>query len=395
MRILLVSQYYYPERFSVSEIAEQLVKHGHQVEVLTGKPNYGFQKILPDYKNVSYQELNGVAIHRVNVYPRKYSRLSVIRNYLSFHRNAKRRVNKFKRGFDLVLAISLSPVISIAPAIKYAKKFKVPCVLYCWDLWPESVLVTNAVRKNSLVYKFLYKWSVSLYKKCDKIIVSSPSFKDYFFNELKIRDKGFPTVYQPIILSNKTATPITYKNKHNIVYAGNIGHIQLTNNLVEAMKLVKSEDTKLYLMGMGSELAAVQKKIKDEHLEDRVEYVGALPIEKAEAYYFNADALVVSLKYAGTVGKTVPNKAIQYMKYGRPLLGVIKGDAKELLSKANGTIFSDEDSLDIAKKIDELISLNENEKTQMGLNNKHYFEDNLTCRKLVDELNQELSTVKK
>ena len=395
MRILLVSQHYYPERFSVTDIAEQLVKHGHQVEVLTGKPNYGMQKVLPEYKHVSYQELNGVVIHRVNIVPRKFSRISVIRNYLSYWRNAKRRVRKFKRGFDLVLTISLSPVISIAPAIKYAKKYKVPCVLYCWDLWPESTVVTNAVRKGSLVYKFLYKWSVSLYKKCDKIIISSPSFKEYFFNELNIKDKGFPTVYQPIILSTKSAKPIEFKNKHNIVYAGNIGHLQLTNELVEAMKYVKSEDTKLYLMGMGSELEAVKAKIKAEHLENRVEYVGALPIDKAEAYYYNADALIVSLKNAGTVGKTVPNKAIQYMKYGRPLLGVIKGDAKDLLEKANGTLFSEEDPKSIAQKIDELVLKDEKEKTQMGLNNKHYFEDNLTVQKLVDQLNQELMDVKK
>ena len=395
MRILLVSQYYYPERFSVQDIAEQLVKLGHQVEVLTGKPNYGFHKILPEYKKVDYQELNGVAIHRVNLYPRKGTRLSVIRNYLSFHRNAKRRVRKFKRGFDLVLTISLSPVISIAPGIKYSKKYKVPCVLYCEDLWPESTVVTNAVRKGSLTYKILYKWSTSLYKKCDKIIVSSPSFKDYFVNELHITDKGFPVVNQPILLSNKSATPVEYKNKHNLVYAGNIGSIQLTAQLVEAMKYVKSKDTKLYLMGMGSELANIQKQIKDEHLEERVEYVGALPIEKAEAYYYNADALVVSLKHSGSVGNTIPNKAIQYMKYGRPLLGVIKGDAKDLLSKANGTVFSDEDPVSIATSIDELLKKSEKEKSQMGFNNKQYFEDNLTSRKLVQLLNQELTDVKK
>lgn len=395
MRILLVSQYYFPERVSVQDIAEQLVRLGHQVEVLTAKPNYGFHQVLKEYKHVSYQELNGVAIHRVNIYPRKGTRLSVIRNYLSFHRNAKRRVRKFKRGFDLVLVLSLSPVISIAPGIKYAKKFKVPCILYCEDLWPESTVVTGAVKKNSLTYKILYKWSTSLYKKCDKIIISSPSFKDYFVNELHIDNKGFPVVYQPIILSAKKSEPIVYKNKHNFVYAGNIGTIQLTHELVSAMKYVKSEDTKLYLMGMGTELENIKRRIKEEKLEDRVEYVGALPIEKAEAYYYNADALIVSLKSSGTVGKTVPNKAIQYMKYGRPLLGVIKGDARDLLSKAKGTLFSEKNPEDIAAKMDELIALSDKEKAQMGFNNYNYFEDNLSSKKLVELLNQELNVDKK
>ena len=72
MRILLVSQYYYPERFSVTDIAESFVKQGHEVTVLTGRPNYGFQKILDEYKHVKYEEINGVKIHRVYVKPRNF-----------------------------------------------------------------------------------------------------------------------------------------------------------------------------------------------------------------------------------------------------------------------------------------------------------------------------------
>ena len=395
MRILLVSQYYYPERFSVSDIAEELVKLGNKVTVLTGKPNYGFHKILDDYKNVSFETINGVNVHRVNLYPRKLSRLSVILNYLSFHRNAKRKVNKIKGEFDIVLTISLSPVISIAPALKYAKKHNIPCVLYCQDLWPESTVVTGAVRKGSLLYKVLYRWSVNLYKKCSKIVISSPSFKNYFEEELKIKDKGYPVVYQSIILSKGNAKPIEYKNKHNIVYAGNIGKIQLIHELVDAMKLVKTPDTKLYLMGMGSESEAIKQRIVNEGLKDKVEYVGPLPIEKAEAYYTNADALIVSLKNEGTVGKTIPNKAIQYMKYGRPIFGVIQGDAKALLEKANGSHFSEENSEKIAQNLDIFLQKSDKDKAQMGLNNKQYFEANLTTEKLVYLLNEELRESKK
>ena len=93
MKILLVCQYYYPERFSVTDIAEALVKEGNEVTVLTGRPNYGYQKILPEYRRVKYEEINGVKVHRVKVYPRQYSRYSIIKNYLSFHKYGKRFVN--------------------------------------------------------------------------------------------------------------------------------------------------------------------------------------------------------------------------------------------------------------------------------------------------------------
>ena len=393
MKILLVSQYYYPERFSVTDIAEALVKEGNEVSVLTGRPNYGFQKILPEYKRVKYEEINGVKVHRVKVYPRQYSRYSIIKNYLSFHKHGKRFVRHFKEEFDVVLSISLSPVISISPALLYAKKHNVPCVLYCQDLWPESTLVTHAVKKRSLLYKVLYKWSKSIYSRCDRIVISSPSFKEYFEKELKITDKVFNVVNQPILNSNKSNEPIIYNNKHNLVYAGNIGKVQLTDLLVEAMKYVKTEDVKLHLMGMGSELWQIKEKIAKEGLENKVIYEGAYPIEKAEAYYVNADALVVSLKNEGYVGKTIPNKAIQYMKYGRPLLVVAQGDTKEMLSKAKGSVFTSEDPKDIAKAIDEIC--NSKEKNLLGLNNKKYFEEHFTTKKLTQELLKELISAKK
>ena len=393
MRILLVSQYYYPERFSVTDIAETLVKLGNEVTVLTGRPNYGFQHILDEYKHVKYEELNGVKIHRVSVVPRVYSRISISRNYLSFHRTAKRFVKHFKEEFDVVLSVSLSPVISISPALLYAKKHNVPCVLYCQDLWPESTIVTHAVKKNSLMYKVLFKWSKSIYERCDRIVISSPSFKEYFEKELNIKDKVFNVVNQPILNSTKHSEPIVFDNAHNLIYAGNIGKIQLTDLLVESMKYVKTKDVKLHLMGMGSELEQIKEKIIRDNLQDKVVYEGAFPIEKAEAYYFNADALVVSLKNEGYVGKTIPNKAIQYMKYGRPLLVVAKGDTYDTLSKAKGSVFASEDPKDIANAIDELCALKE--KDQFGLNNKKYFEENFTTEKLTQLLLDELISAKK
>ena len=393
MKILLVCQYYYPERFSVTDIAEALVKEGNEVSVLTGRPNYGFQRILPEYKKVKFEEINGVKVHRVHVSPRKYSRISIIKNYLSFNIFGKRFARHFKEEFDVVLSISLSPVISVSPALVYAKKHNVPCVLYCQDLWPESTLVTHAVKKDSLTYKILYKWSKAIYSKCDRIVISSPSFKEYFEKELAIKDKVFNVVHQPILNSSKKSEPVVFKNKHNLVYAGNIGKVQLTDKLVEAMKYVKTQDVNLHLMGMGSELEQIKEKINRDNLNEKVIYEGAYPIEKAEAYYVNADALVVSLKNEGYVGKTIPNKAIQYMKYGRPLLVVAEGDTKAVLSKANGSLFSSEDPKDIAKAIDDICELKE--KDRLGLNNKKYFEENFTTEKLTHQLFNELISAKK
>lgn len=383
MKILMVTQFYYPERFSTTNIAEGLVKLGHDVTVLTGKPNYGYGYILDEYKKIKYEEHNGVKIHRVKLRARKTSRVSIIFNYLSFHRNSKRLVRKLDKDFDIVLSICLSPIISCAAACKYAKKYNIPHVHYAEDLWPESLLITNAVSKSSILYKILYKWSHSIYKNTNNIIVSSPSFKEYFINELNIKDKTFKYINQPVVKSNdENVEPIIYKNKHNFVYAGNISGPQMIDELIDAFKLVKNEDVKLYLIGMGQLSKHVEQRILEENISHIVEYVGPLPIEKVESYYVNADALIVSLKNEGYCGKTIPNKAIQSMKCGKPILGIISGDGKELLKKANGTIFADENPAKIAQVIENVCKYNKDNLEELGLNNKTYFDANLSTNRI-------------
>ena len=379
----MVTQFYYPERFSTTNIAEGLAKLGHEVTVLTGKPNYGYGYILDEYKKVKYEEHNNVKIHRVKLHARKRSRLSIIFNYLSFYRSSKRHVRKLDKDFDVVLSVCLSPIISCAAACKYSKKYHVPHIHYSEDLWPESLLITNAVRKSSILFKILHKWSRSIYKNTDDIIVSSPSFKDYFINELNIKDKSFKCINQPVIKSSgETVKPITYKNKHNFVYAGNISRPQMIDELIDAFKLVKNNDVKLYLIGMGQLSKHVEQRILAEKISDIVEYVGPLPIEKAEAYFVNADALIVSLKNKGYCGKTIPNKAVQSMKSGKPILGIISGDGKELLKKAKGSIFANENPAEIAQVIDDMCKFNKQKMDELGLNNKAYFDANLSSDKI-------------
>ena len=177
MKILVVCQFYYPENFVITRIAEKLAEYGHDVTVLTGKPNYGYGYILPGYENIDSEIINGVKVERVNLKPRKTSRKSIIDNYLSFWKNSKKWVKKCKTKYDVVYSMSLSPVTILSAGNLYKKKFVVPHIVHCVDLWPESVLVTNAVKKNSLIYKILYRWSKKLYSKADEILIGSPAFE--------------------------------------------------------------------------------------------------------------------------------------------------------------------------------------------------------------------------
>ena len=392
MRILIVCQYYYPEQFAITEIAESFVARGHEVTVVTGKPNYGLNRILEGYENVTDEVINGVKVHRCNLKPRRGNTISIFQNYLSFWRSSKRYIAKMKEKFDVVYSMSLSPIISVSAANKYAKKHHVPHYLHCLDLWPESPVITGAIKKGGLLYRILYRWSKKIYAKATKVFVSSPSFVSYFRDELKLKDLPIEYIPQPSLEVGSSSEKPEFKHKHNLVYAGNIGTLQLTKELVEAAEIAaKEEDVCLHLIGMGSNEEAIKALIKERNLSSCVEFHGIKPRAATVNYYKEATGIVVSLVSKGTVGKTIPNKLTSALELGKPFLAVLGGDGRAVLEESQGAVFSlDETPEEIAKAMLALCRLDPKEKETMGQRNIAYFNEHFQKEKIIDQLLTEM-----
>ena len=391
MKILIVCQLYYPENVVVTNIAEKLVSFGHDVTVLTGKPNYGYEYILPAYKNVSSEVINGVKVERVNLVARKKSRISIIKNYLSFWKNSKKWVKKTDKEFDIVYSMSLSPVTILSAGNLYKKKHNVPHVVHCVDLWPESVLVTNAVKKGSLLYKVLYKWSRDLYLKADEIMIGSPSFEQYFSDVLKISHIQMKYIPQPSLVEVSDLPPFPFdKDYFNILYCGNLGIIQQIPLIVEAMKELKDYKIRFNIIGMGPMSQYLEDKIKEYGLENSVIYYGPIPAAQASAYFKGADALYVSLKDEGTVGKTIPNKLVMSMAFAKPILAMLEGDGKDILVEADGAVFSGQTADSLKEAILTISELNKKDLDRFGKNNFLYYQSHLTTDIVSKEIEQEL-----
>lgn len=387
MKILIVCQFFYPEKFSINDVAASLARRGHDVLVVTGRPNYGYNQILEGYEHVTDEVYEGVRVHRCSLKARKKGRMSIIENYLSFWMSSKRYLRRLKEEFDVVYSMSLSPLISIVGGTIYARKHHVRHVLHCLDLWPESTVVTGAVKKGSLMYRVLFRWCRKIYSNLDEILISSPSFLSYFREELKVKNVKVSYVPQP----PQTAEPeekVAYSHKANFVYAGNIGTLQLVESLVMAMaKIPKEEDIGLHLIGMGSREAAVNELIVSLGLEDRVHFYGIKARTVTAGFYENATGIVVSLKEGGTVGKTIPSKLNSSLYYGRPILAIIQGDGREVLESAGCAHFSASESPeDIASAMQELAHMDEAKRNALGKNAKQYFADHYETEKVVDQI---------
>ena len=386
MKILVVCQYYYPENMVISNICKELVKLGNDVTVLTGKPNYGYGKILPEYKDVKYEEIDGVKVHRVNLIARKNTRWSIIKNYLSFWSNSKKWVKKCKEKYDIVYSMSMSPVTILSAGNLYKKKHGVKHVVHCVDLWPESVLVTHAVKENSLMYKILYKWSRDLYKEVDHVIIGSPSFKEYFDKVLEL-DKKTSFVALPSLVEKCEGEPYKYEKKFNILYCGNLGIIQLIDLIPESMALIKSNDIQFHVIGMGPKSDELVSLINKYNLNNKVIYHGPIPAKEAASYFLSADALYVSLDSTGYVGKTIPNKLVMSLAFGKPIIGVLEGDGKDILSATGGAILAKANKVSVANAIRQMAETTEEERKKFGHLNQTYYFNNLSVKRSGELIN--------
>jgi len=391
MRILVVSQFYYPENFVITRIAEELKKLGHEVTVLTGKPNYGYGYILKEYKKVNFEIKNGVKINRVNLYPRKKSRLSVIFNYLSFWKNSKKWVRKTKEEFDIVYSMSLSPVTILAAGNLYKKLHNVPHVVHCVDLWPESTVVTGAVKNKSIMYKILYNWSKKLYSFSNHIILGSPSFGDYFKNVLRIKSPNFSYIPQPSLIDDVEPFSFSFDKKFtNVLYCGNLGLIQNIDLIVESAKLIVDKPIRINIIGMGPKSQYLEDSIKNFHLENNLVYFGPMPADRAAMFIKGSDFLLASLKDNGYVGHTIPNKLVMYMAFGKPIICMLEGDGKNILIDSDGALFANQTSESLANTLIAAKNIDLSQREKMGQNNLTYYKNNLSVDCIVKKIEEVL-----
>lgn len=380
MNILVISQHYYPENFRVTDICETLVKMGHSVTVICGYPNYPEGYIYPDYrgkgkKKHKNEEINGVKIHRCFEIARGHSTLRRFLNYYSVCPSMKRKAKRIKEKFDCVFVNETSPVMVGWAGIAYAKKHNVPCILYCYDLWPAS-LTAGGVSKTSFLYKHYYKVSNKIYKNVDKILCTSKNFIDYFVDVHNIeKDKlGYLPQFCEDIFASSNNEQNKDKSTYDYVFAGNIGKIQSVETIIKAANEIKDDKSiKIHIVGDGSNLDNC-KKLVEEYKLDNVIFYGKHPIEEMPKFYKMADAMLVTLATDDVISKTLPGKVQSYMCFGKPIIAAIDGETPMILDEAKcGLYTKSEDYIGLAKLFVDFKNLNSEE---LAFNSKNYYENN-------------------
>lgn len=382
MKLLIISQYYYPEPFRITDICETLVKRGHKVTVVTGQPNYPEGKLYDNYENkYSRDIINGVEVFRTKIHPRGQGNINLFRNYISYPFYARKIIRKLDNDYDVVLINQLSPIFSALPGIKYARKNKKKIILYCLDLWPES-LVSGGIRNHSLVYKIFDKISKRIYKKADKVLVTSKSF------DMKFNKYGIETVYLPQYAEdvfNKVPMKKKTDNQFHVTFAGNIGEMQSVETIIfSANELKDYKDIVFNIYGSGSKYDYISKLIIEFSLENVILH-GRKNLEEMPIVYSESDVMIVTLKKDKLVSMTLPGKVQTYMAAGKPIIGAIDGETKTIVEEAHaGYVCNAEDYIGLSELI--LKARNNQGLFIMGQNGLKFYNDNFSKEKFFNRL---------
>ena len=310
-------------------------------------------------------------------------------NYYSFAISSSIYALKLKDDYDVVLTVQGSPVMMTTAALKYAKKHGKKAVIYCMDLWPAS-LKAGGINENSIIYKYFNRVSKKLYCQADKIMVTSKLFKKYFSENFGIA--GSKLIYMPQYadtffeeMKNDKKMDVN-KDSFNLVFAGNMGTAQSLPTILEAARILKSENINVtwHMVGNGSEYE-ISKKKAQEYMLDNVIFYGRKPKTDMPKYYSMADAMLVTLFKDELISYTLPGKVQSYMAAGKPIIAAADGETPDIISQSQcGLCAHSEDAKGLADCVRKFI--NENKYEEYSDNSRKFYFEYFSRERFMNQL---------
>lgn len=398
VRILIVSQYFWPEGFRINDIAKTLVEKGARVDILTGKPNYPEGRITEGYRawGTQVESWEGATVFRVPLFPRgARSAWRLVLNYLSFIFSGLIFGPWLlrKRQYDVVFVYGPSPILLAIPAIFLARLKRRKLVLWVQDLWPDSLSATGYIRHPRLLrwVERVVRW---IYGHSDLILVQSRAFIAavsalapgksiaYYPNSVDATfgEPPDPRVVLPKVAALETGFPV--------VFAGNVGVAQAVEVIVEAAELLKSHSgISFVVFGQGSRWDWMREQVAVRGLTN-LHLPGRFPVDTMPGLMQKAGALLVTLADEPIFAATVPNKVQAYMAVGRPILACLNGEGARLVAEEAqaGLSVPAQNAKALAAAVLQLYQMPAEDRARLGANGRRYFKAHFDHDKLVDEL---------
>ena len=387
MRILILTQWFDPEpTFKGMFFAKALQNAGHEVEVITGFPNYPGGKLYPGYKLKWLQKeiVDGVKITRVPLYPsHDQSAKKRIANYISFAFTSTLYGVFGAEKADVIYVYHPPITVGLAGAIVGILR-RTPFVYDVQDLWPDT-LRASGMLTNRRILSVVNKACNWVYKKASHIVVLSPGFKK------KLIEKGVPERKLSVIfnwcdeyslLKDSSEEETMLPRGFNVVFAGNMGPAQALDVVLDAGKLLLASNPQvnLVMVGGGLDVDRLKKEATSRNLSN-IHFISRMAIDEIGKVLTEADALLVHLKDDELFSITIPSKTQAYLAKSRPIIMAVKGDAANLVNEAQaGICIEPENPEQLSWAVSQLVGMSADARIQLGKNAAEFYQTTLALQ---------------
>ncbi len=387
MNILIATQYFWPESFRVNDLAQGLRDRGHEVEVLTGMPNYPAGSLYAGYGwfrpgRERYGDIEVVRAPLVTRGTSKNWRLAL--NYLSFAVSASIvGPLRCRSKVDAVLAYEPSPITVGIPALVMGRLRRAPVLLWIQDLWPDT-LEAVGVRPGSIAARVATHLSDLVHRRCDLLLAQSqlyaPRLQARGIDPQRIEylPNWAEDAFRPHEPSDTSVDPMAHIDGFRIVFAGNIGSAQAFETTLDAATRLRDTKTiKWVLIGEGNMREWVEAEVARRGLAETVVLPGWKAPDTMPAYFAHAGALLVTLRPDPIFSLTVPSKVQTYLACGKPILGALNGEGAAILEQSGAALVAAAgDAAMLAENALRLSHRACDERNRMGRAGRAYYESN-------------------
>lgn len=393
-RVLLVTQYFYPENFKANDMAFELAKRGYDVTVLTAIPNYPQGRFFDGYGLLKKRNevLNGVKVIRTLLFPRRNGATKwMVLNYISFTFFSSLKALRLgiTKKYDVILVHEPSPILIGIPAIIVKKIQKIPLHFWVLDLWPESLTAAGGI-KNRNVLSFFNRLTKWIYRNSDTLMIGSKGFRQSIESKGNFSSKidYFPNWVEDAFISPETGLKIpTIPEGFNIMIAGNMGESQDLPHIMETAKLLRGTNINFVFIGDGRKKTFVEEFSRKNGLENQIYCLGKFPPKYMPVFFNKADILFFALRKSPIFSLTVPSRLQAYMSSGKPIVAMIDGEGADLIKEAEcGWSVPAEEPNELASLLSSLSKMNPEILMEKGKNGKIYSQNYFQFSKCMDHL---------
>lgn len=389
MKVLYIHQYFVtpdePGGTRSYWIAEELVKRGHNVTMVTSSNSY---------HEPGRVDINGIDVIYVKnpTYSNYLSAIKKVWSFVAFIYNAVNTASK-EKDVDIVFATSTPLTVgAIALWLKWHNGWKY--IFEVRDLWPEFPIEVGAI-KNGLMIWLLRKFEKLIYDKAEHVVALSPGMKDGVMKagtpEEKVSvipnmakpDKFYP--HEPnLLIAKQFAIDL---NKFNVIHFGSMGQANGLQYIIEAAKCLKEKGDKtirFLFMGSGATEPIIKKLSEDYGLEN-VQFLGSHKMAVVAEVVNCCDASITTFLNLPVLKTNSPNKLFDSLSAGKPIIVNSAGWTKKMVEDERCGFYADPTSPnELANKILYYKNMKEDLK-EMGENARRlslevYDKDILSCK---------------